>query len=411
MNGLPFFLAKRMLFSNAYRKTVSTISIICFMGIFIGSFSLAIVTAIMRGFEITIHDKIQGIHSHLIIDACGKPINFKALSLVLRNEFPEICSFSPHTERNALIRPYNNDDETPTVIIIKSIDPERETTTSSLLKKIINPINSTDFNMLLKNNTVIIGKQYATSNNLTIGDKIEILFTREETMNGKTVTFDSQRASIGAIFDTGIDDFDSNVIYCSFSFLKDIFPHASVEQVNVKLHNNTNEKNIIQKLHARLKLTVYSWKDLYPSLVATLKLEKYVSFFVITLILLVASMNIISLMHLQITQKRRDIAILKALGMTNFAIKTIFFITGITLSLSASILGLLAALLASYSIKKYPFISLPDTYYTTHLPIAMESYIIFSVLIVVLLFSFFAIYFSTKQIPSINTSQVLRFEE
>jgi lipoprotein-releasing system permease protein len=410
MNGLPFFLAQRILFSNVYKKNISTISTICFIGIFIGSFSLAVVTAIMRGFEVVIHNKIQGIHSHITIDAYGKPINFKAISFLLKKEFPEICAFSPHTERHILIHQYNSD-TIPTVAIIKSIKPELEILTTSLFTKIIQPLHTEHCNQLLDDNKILIGKQYATSNNLSVGDTIELLFSQDKHFKGKTVTFDSQLAVIGGIFDTGIDEFDSNVLYCSFAFLKNIFTDSDVEQINIKLHNNVDELSIIKKLRSRLGLSVYSWKDLYPSLVATLKLEKYVSFFIIGLILLVASMNIISLIHMQITQKRRDIAILKALGMTNSAISVIFFITGLLLSLSASLFGLLSALIVSCCIKRYPFISLPDTYYTTHLPIIMEPYIILSVLFTVILFSFFAIYFSTKQIHSINTSQVLRFED
>jgi len=99
------------------------------------------------------------------------------------------------------------------------------------------------------------------------------------------------------------------------------------------------------------------------------------------------------------------------MGMAHSAICSVFFIIGALLTLFAAILGLLAALVVSYCIQHYPFISLPDMYYTTHLPIAMEPYIIFSVLCVVLFFSFMAIYFSTQQIRSIHISQVLRFED
>src|SRR5436189_798824 len=409
MNGISFFLAHRIIFTNSYKKTISTMSIICFLGIFIGTFSLTLVTAIMRGFEEVIHKKIQGIHSHIIIDAYKKPINFKLLSKVLHEEFPEISSFSPHTERNALIRPYNNDNTIPTVIIIKSINPELEMLTSSLFAKIIKPTNSNNLAELFKKDTIIIGKNYANSNNLTIGDTIELLFSGEDKIQGKTVSFESQYAYIGGIFDTGIDEFDSNVIYCSFSFLKNMFLNAEVETVNVKLQLHINESDIIKKLQTRLGLSVYSWKDLYPSLVATLKLEKYVSFFVLALIILVASMNIISVMHMHITQKRSDIALLKAIAMPNSIITTIFFIIGMFLTFSAPLCGIVTALITSYIIKHYPFISLPDTYYTTHLPIAMELYIIFSVVCVVLFFSFMAIYFSTQQIKSIQISHVLRF--
>ncbi len=385
-------------------------SIICFVGIFIGSFALAIVTAIMEGFEVAIHTKIQGVHAHLIVDAHGKPINIKALSSVFTNEFPEICSFSPHTERNALIRPINSNNSTPTVVIIKSIDPEKEKNTSCLFEKIVNPIFINNFTDFINKNMVMVGKQYATSNNVSVGDNLELLFPREEEIKGNTVTFDSEKAIIGAIFDTGVDEFDSNVIYCTFSFLKNIFPTAAVEQVNLKLHSTKNESVVAQKLRNRLGLSVYSWKDLYPSLVATLTLEKYVSFCIIALIILVASMNMMSLMFMHITQKRHDIAILKALGMTNSAICSVFFITGLILSISASILGLTSALFTTLCIQRYPCISLPDTYYTTYLPIIMEPHTVISIFCLVLFCTFCALYFSTKQIYSINASSVLRFE-
>jgi len=410
MNTLPFFLAQRILLANAYQKGISTMTIICFAGIFIGSFSLAVVTAIMHGFEVAIEEKMQGIHAHLTIDGQGRAINLKALTPVLRNEFPEVISFTPHTTRHALIRLPDELDTTPSVVILNAINPETELTTSTLFDKIIIPENKKQFPLLVNDNNIIIGKQLAIRNDITIGDTIELLFIREEKINNRKVTFDAQPVTIGGIFNTGIDEFDTGVIYCSFDLLEKMFPNTTIEQITLKLHPHTDEKQLIQKLHNRIGLSVYSWKDLYPSLIAAQKLEKYVSFFIIALILLVASMNIISLLYMQITQKRHDIAMLKALGMTNAAISHIFLIIGMTISISASSLGLLGSLIASYLIKRFPFITLPDTYYVTHVPIAMNWHILCAVFCVVLMFSLCAIWFAVQQIRSINISRVLRFE-
>lgn len=410
MNKLPFFLAQRILLANAYQKGISTMTTICFAGIFIGSFSLAVVTAIMHGFEVAIEEKMQGIHAHLTIDAHGQAINLKALSPVLRNEFPEIISFTPHTTRHGLIHLPAESDITPSVVIINAINPETELTTSTLFDKIIIPGNKKQFPQLLRDNKIIIGKQLAIRNNITIGDIIELLFIREEKVNNRKVTFDTQPVTIGGIFSTGIDEFDTGVIYCSFDLLEKMFPNAQVEHVTLKLQSDTDEKKLIQKLHKRIGLSIYSWKDLYPSLIAAQKLEKYVSFFIIALILLVASMNIISLLYMQITQKRHDIAMLKALGMTNTAISQIFLIIGMVISISASSLGLAGSLIASYLIKRFPFITLPDTYYVTHVPIAMNWHILCAVFFVVVMFSLGAILFAVQQIRSINISRVLRFE-
>lgn len=385
-------------------------TVICFAGIFIGSFSLALVTAIMNGFEVAIHKKMQGIHANLIIQSYKSGINMDVLSPILHKEFPEISAFSPMATHHILLRTNDKSEDTPIVAMIKGIDPETEINTSSLSQKIVNPSPAIQFPQLFNNNKIIIGKQLAHNNEITVGDTIELLFIRDGEVRGKKIIFDSHNATVSGIFDTGIDEFDSGVVYCSLSFLEQLFPNISIEQINVTVAPHVDEQNLIQKLHNRLGLDVYSWKDLYPSLVATLKLEKYVSFFILALILLVASMNIISLLFMQITQKRPDIALLKAIGMSQGSISSIFFIIGMTISCVASFFGLLAALLASWLLQRYPFITLPDTYYVTQLPVAMNWEIIAAVFGVVVLFSLFATWLPIQRIRAINISRVLRFE-
>ncbi len=411
MNMTPFFLAQRIILNNVYQKNISTMTFICFSGIFIGSFSLALVTAIMNGFEVTIHQKMQGIHSNIIIQSYRNGINTDVLSKILHKEFPEITAFSPMATHHVLLRSNDQQQEdTPIIAIIKGISPHAEQHTSTLSHKMIRTVDNQPFTQLFTNNHIIIGKKLAEYNNITIGDEIELLFLRDNQIHGKKVIFDSTPAIVSGIFDTGIDEFDNGVIYCSLDFLEKLYPNIDVDQINVTTASNVNEQQLIQKLRKRLGLDVYSWKDLYPSLVATLKLEKYVSFFILALILLVASMNIISLLFMQITQKRPDIAMLKAMGMPHSTIRTIFLIIGMTISCIASASGLIAAIVTSWLLQKYPFITLPDTYYVTQLPVAMNGEIICAVFCVVILFTFIATWLPIRQIATINVSRVLRFE-
>jgi lipoprotein-releasing system permease protein len=411
MNMTPFFLAQRILLAHVYQKSISTMTVICLSGIFIGSFSLALITAIMNGFEVTIHEKMQGIHANIIIQSYGNGIDMDVLGPVLHKEFPEIKAFSPLATHHILLRSQQTEDATPLVAMIKGIDPNTEKDTSSIAKKIIeSSINTAPFSQLFTSDQIVIGKQLALNNEITVGDTVELLFIQDEQVKGRKITLDSYKATVSGIFDTGIDEFDNGVMYCSLTLLEKLFPNIAIEQINVALYPESDEQETIEKLHSRLGLDVYSWKSLYPALVATLKLEKYVSFFIIALILLVASMNIISLLFMQITQKRPDIALLKAIGMSNKAISSIFFIMGMTISCVASFFGLAAALLASTMLERYPFITLPDTYYVTQLPVAMTWHIVLAVFCVVIVFSFFATWIPTRKIRSINISQVLRFE-
>lgn len=386
-------------------------TIICFIGIFIGSFALAMVTAVMNGFEVAIHEKMQGIHANIIIQSHRNGINIDVLTSILHKEFSEIRSFSPMATHYVLLRSNSTaQEDTPLVAMIKGIDPTAEMNTSSLPQKMVKTLPQNSFEQLLNNNHIIIGKKLAQYNNIALGDTIELLFLRDGHIHGKKVTFDAQQAIVSGIFDTGIDEFDNGVVYCSLDFLEKLYPNIDIDQINVTIAPHIDEKKLIDKLHKRLGLDVYSWKDLYPSLVATLKLEKYVSFFILALILLVASMNIISLLFMQITQKRPDIAILKAMGMSQSSISSIFFIIGMTISCMASGLGLLTAVTASWFLQTYPFITLPDTYYVTQLPVAMNGEIICAVFCVVILFTFFATWLPIQRITYINISQVLRFE-
>ncbi|HSC24864.1 MAG TPA: FtsX-like permease family protein [Candidatus Babeliales bacterium] len=411
MNMIAFFLARRILFTHPYHKNISIMTSICFIGIFIGSFSLALITAIMNGFEVVIHEKMQGVHSNIIMETHNNDINIEVLTHILRKEFPEIISLSPMASHHVLLHA-NNDasDTTPIIAIIKGINPETEQYTTTLANKIIANPHAMTFPQLFNDNQLIIGKELAHNNNIAIGDTIELLYMRNEQIKRNKVILDSQTAVISGIFDTGIDEFDNSVMYCSLSFLEELFPNMEIEQINIALSPIADEAVIIRKLHNRLGINVYSWKKLYPSLVATLKLEKYVSFFILALILLVASMNIISLLFMQITQKRSDIALMRAIGMSHQSISLIFFIIGLIISCMASFFGLLAAVLVSLLLKHYPFITLPDSYYVNQLPVAMTLEIVCAVFCLVIILSTCATLLPIRRIRNINISHVLRFE-
>ena len=195
----------------------------------------------------------------------------------------------------------------------------------------------------MDNNYIIVGDKLAQEFNLAVNDPVDLLFIEAEHVKSRKITLAKQEAIISGFFSTGIEEFDAGLIYVSFSLLSKLFPDAGVTQFNIQLKPNVNEQEIIQKLKKRFNLDVFSWKDLYPALVAALKLEKYAMFFILALIALVASMNIISLIFMQIIQKRPDIAIYQAMGMHNKTIIRLFMGMGISLCIVAAIAGLILA--------------------------------------------------------------------
>lgn len=381
---------------------------ISFTGIMIGAYGLMLTLAIMNGFETATYEQLQSIHAQVIIRAYGNPINMASLTPVLTNEFPEVQAFSPHAIQQVIIQnPHTND--ISTIVAIKGIDPETHELVNNLSRKLI-PVSGKQPSLAqtVAQDHVLIGQKLAETLNLDIGDTITLLFAPDEPRR-KKINLLQKKVTVGGFFKTGIEEFDSNLIFSSLELLNKLFPDTGATHVQLKLAPGTNENVIIQTLKDRLGLEVYSWKEMYPALVSALKLEKYVMFCILTLISLIASMNIISLIFMQIHQKKADIAILRAMGMTTAAVHNIFLYMGCIIAAFASIVGILLALLTCMLLKKYPFITLPDAYLVTHLPVSWEWYMPIMIFCVTMLLSVLAILIPLRRTERIDITQVLKF--
>jgi len=429
MNNLSSMICKKYLLFKNKEKNISFMIKVCFLGILIGSFSLMLTLIIMNGFEKTIHEKMQGINAQVLIHSPGNKVDYKTLPPFLLQKFPDqIEGVSGNSIRQALIDRNNKQ----SVIFIKGIDPINETKVTNLKDKITLPLlpNQTILEKLLQNNGIIVGHKTAHAYNLKLGEKITLLIPQPSSKS--KIGLKRKEVTIAGFFKIGLEEYDNNFAFASLDFLKELFKEKEgVDQLTLKLkpqHETfswqkikykifswfaarSEEEITINKISQALPgLTITSWKNLYPALVASLKLEKYVMFFILALISLVACMNMISLLFMQIQQKRKDIAIFKAMGMPNKNIRSIFLKLGMNITFWASVIGLGLAALAGYLIEKYPFIELPDVYYISYLPAKMDAEIFLVVFLAIILIGFLATWIPAKRTARINIAQVLRQE-
>ena len=424
MNFLSTKIAWNYLRFREKDKNISFMIKICFIGIFIGTFALMLTLIIMNGFEKVIHEKMQGITSQAIIHVPGKRIDGENIKEVLLKEFPQYISVASSSSVRQLILDHNNQQ---TVLFVKGVEPEDEGKVSSIEKKIIKPKLRLLPNLLEKNQ-IIIGYKMAQANNLEIGTEVKLLIPKPQRKD--QIALKKTKAIISGIFKVGLEEYDNNLAYSSLDFLKSVLNEKKgVDQISLKLNSEekafspiktlsrflgliTNkETQIIKSLRKRLiGLTVSSWKDLCPALVSSLKLEKYVAFFILALISLVACMNMISLLFMQIQNKKRDIAIFKAMGMPHKKIKNIFLLIGLSITFLASTLGLIFAAIAGHFLEKYPFIELPDVYYVSHLPARLDAEIFLVVFICIMILGFLSTWIPAKRSRKINIVEVLRKE-
>ncbi len=389
--------------------TITTMIKICFLSICIATFSLALIISIKEGFEQATYEKMQSIYPQIIIDADGQELNYQNLMPILQDPTYNIAHFAPEQMQQALCTTTDNE-QMPYVIFLKGIDPNAEKLVTPIQSMIL-PKNQPHFlEKLLVNNQVIIGKQLAKQLQISTGSILTLIYTQCQDLT-QTKEFLQHKMIIAGIFDTGIDDFDTNFIYCSHDFFATIFPEHGITQIYAKALPGSDEKQVMEKLHLRLHLNVYSWKKLYSSLVSALELEKYAMFFIILLIALIACANIISLLFMQITQKYKDIALLLTLGLTQQKVKNVFLAMIMVINSCAAFTGLCLAYGVGTFLQKYQWIKLPDDiYYTTHLPIIINLNLFLFIFFAVLLLSFFASLIPLSKIKVKNIANILRNE-
>ncbi len=409
MNYAIWLIAMRYLFGTSQERTISIMVKICFLGILIGSCSLALVMAVMDGFEQATHEKMQGIHAHLIMKSTANSLDAHAIGPILDQEFPEIMGYSPQTMGQAIVSTHDTHDLAH-VVIIKGVDPQKEALTTSIAAKVIQPWPKKNLPALIHDNHILIGSAAASSLNVRVGSTLQLIYVDEKEGQVSSMNLEKQYAIIGGIFKTGIEEFDAGLIYCSQELYNRMYSPQGVDQISVKLKPGVKENNLMNRLRDRFGCEVYSWKDLYPALVSALKLEKYVMFFILALITLVASMNMISLLFMHIIQKHGDIAILKTMGMRTNMISAIFFIMGMSIACIASLCGLIIAWAIGLLLQRYPLITLPDVYYVSNLPVNLDIKVFAIIFVVIMLMSILATWLPIRKIKNIHIADVLRFE-
>jgi lipoprotein-releasing system permease protein len=384
---------------------VATMIKVCFIGIFVSCCALTLTMSIMRGFEKAMLEKLQGIHAHLTIRAFGNDLDTATFENFLNTKYPNSLIWAPQESKHLMVQLPNSQD-VGDVMILRGVDPEREAKVSKIEKRLVSGrwLNATD------TNAVVIGKKQAENLGLHVGEQLNLLFAPEE-RSGRKITLEKSSARIVGIFQTGIEEYDTSILFCPFGYLVTLFPTAGYTQIGLLLNDGVNQEKTLRELRAELpSLEVYSWQDLYPALLSATALERYVMFIILTLMALIASLSIVALLFMQITQKRSDIAILYAMGCSRKMIARIFLGMGILLTGAAALFGLFTAFCICLLLQRYPILQLPDVYYSTHIPVAVELPMFVLIFMVTIALGFLATWYPVQRTKRINIASVLRHE-
>ncbi len=405
--SFELFVARRYLTARRKQAFISVITLISVAGIAIGVAALVIAIALITGFQGDVQDKILGATSHVMVsDLGGRGLeDYEALAQKIRG-LPGVESVSPVVYSTVLITGIGESSGA----LVKGLDFERERPGSDWLQRLeagAIPVSGGAREGLL------LGRELALRIGAQVGDRVQIV-TASSTLGPTGLLPKRKTFEVAGIFNTGLYEFDSSTALVAIDVAQKLFGlEGRASYIQVKLADIFAAPAIGARIQAELPPVVYitTWMELNKSLFSALKLEKNIMFLTITLIVIVAALNIIATLILMVMEKTRDIGILMAIGATPRMINRVFFFQGALIGIVGTALGVLLGLGWCGLANAFELIKIPvDIYQISHVPFRMRPLDLAVIVGVTLLISFVSTLFPARRAARIDPVVALKYE-
>jgi lipoprotein-releasing system permease protein len=366
-----WFISLRYLKAKHRQGFISLISLISVLGITVGVIALIVVLSVYTGFTQSLRDQILGINSHIIVQRVEGSISNYDLARDRVLTVPGVVGATPYLYTQTLLSGTSGGSG----IVLRGIDPETSGNVISLADQMISgsvhDLTSGSDNPVPG---IILGKQLANDIRVSLGGKIRLI-SPSGPLTPMGIIPKIKTCQVVGIFESGMYEYDSTLAYMSIPAVQQFLELGDViHGIEVSVENSElNRADLIAKeINDKLGpgTITKDWMAMNRNLFAAFKLEKIGMFICVALIILVAALNIVSALVMVVMEKGKDIAVLKSMGSTSRSIMKIFFLQGLVISLTGTILGVLGGLGLCELLSRYQFIELPSNVYPmTTLPI------------------------------------------
>lgn len=413
--GYEFFISIRYLLAKRRQTFVSLITFISVAGVAVGVTALIVVLAVMNGFHEDLRSRILGVTSHVNIGNYGGVIsNYKEVMDEVQKD-PEVIGATPYIYAQVMI----TSGRSVSGGILRGIEP---LSASKVIKIEESLIRGNLADLVAEpqqgggpsNPGIILGVELA--NNLgirTTGEYVTIISPAGRlTPMGQVPK--SKLFHVVGIMQSGMFEYDSTLAYVDLAAAQQFLGIGdAVTGIEVKIKDIYAAQKVAENLRKRLGTPYYvrDWIQMNSSFFSALKLEKVVMFIILTLIILVASFNIVSSLIMLVMEKGRDIAILKAMGATTASIRKIFVFEGFLIGVSGTLLGVMGGFFLCDLLKRYKFIDLPSSvYHISKLPVKIEMVDVFAIVFFAVLISLVATIYPSRKASGLDPAEALRYE-
>ena len=411
----PFewMLASRYLRARRKEGFISVIAGFSFIGIMLGVATLIIVMSVMNGFRKELFDKILGLNGHVLVRPLAREFTDYAEVTQRLRSVPEVRHAFPIVEGQALM----SSNAASNGVFVRGVrEPDLKALEGVSSKIMFGSLEGFD-----SAGGVAIGTRLGNALNVRLGDEVTIVAPR-----GASTPFGTapriKRYPITAMFEIGMSEYDATIAFLPLDEAQRFFNvpnQAHVVEVLLDSPDQVDYMRVPLTAAAGGEMLLTDWRQRNATFYNTLQVERNVMFIILTLIVLVAALNIISGMIMLVKDKGRDIGILRTMGATRGAIMRVFFITGASIGVVGTLAGLLLGILFCVNIEAirqgvswltstelFP----SQVYFLSRMPAEVDAGEVMTVVIMALSLSILATLYPSWRAARLDPVEALRYE-
>jgi lipoprotein-releasing system permease protein len=388
------------------------------LGVALGVAALTIVFAVTTGFEQQFRDKVLGVNAHVIVlKSQATFAEYRDVMKTAQRIDPEVTAVQPFIFAEMLVTRGKGE---LSGVAIKGVDP-----------KLVRGVLDLDQHMVEGSidtlarepqpgelPPIIMGKELAHKLKAKVGDDVTVVVPLSnidfDTWRAKASAPRTRKFRVSGIFYSGFDEYDRRLMYTALRDTQELVGRGDqVMGVELKVKNVDHASKIAERLERALggpPYQVQDWYALNHNLFTALKLQKLALVIILTLIIVVAAVNLVSSLTMMVTDKTREIAILKSMGATSSSVSRVFLYLGLAIGGVGVVIGVLIGLVTCYVVSAYGYHLDPKVYLIDRLPIDVRWLEVTLVAVVTLFISLIATWAPSQAAAALRPVEGLRYD-